>query len=218
MTFGEKLQLIRKLKGMSQEQLAAQITVSRQAISKWELNTSLPDTENILQISKLFGVSTDYLLNDEIESDMDIPAVRAKESTMKSEYHNRMIFAGTIGIMIVGLLLSVGAWLTWQIPPPAVIGIIVQIVGITIFEMLISKSNNEVLKMERIKFYSISPWIILPFPMKFLVDDLLFWLYPRPYGYFLNAIMIAFAYLFVCGYTTFLLNRKKQSSNLNLTK
>ena len=45
MTFGEKLQLLRKSNGLSQEQLAAQINISRQAISKWESDTAMPDTE-----------------------------------------------------------------------------------------------------------------------------------------------------------------------------
>lgn len=73
MTFGEKLQLLRKQKGMSQEQLASQLTVSRQSVSKWELDNSLPDVENVIQLSKFFGVSTDYLLKDEIESNSNIP-------------------------------------------------------------------------------------------------------------------------------------------------
>lgn len=62
MTFGEKLKLLRKQKRLSQEQLASQLTVSRQAISKWELDNSFPNTKNIIQLSKLFDVSTDYLL------------------------------------------------------------------------------------------------------------------------------------------------------------
>nr|WP_308627655.1 helix-turn-helix transcriptional regulator [uncultured Eisenbergiella sp.] len=62
MTLGEKLQYLRKEKGISQEQLAEQMTISRQAISKWELDTSIPDVENIIQISKLFDVTTDWLL------------------------------------------------------------------------------------------------------------------------------------------------------------
>ena len=74
---GEKIQRLRKEKGMSQEQLAAQLTISRQAISKWELGETMPDTENIVQLSKLFDVSTDYLLNDEI----DINMVHVQEPT-----------------------------------------------------------------------------------------------------------------------------------------
>ncbi len=66
MTFGEKLQRLRKAAGMSQEQLAAQIEVSRQSVSKWELGESLPDTSKILLMAKIFDVSTDYLLDDTI--------------------------------------------------------------------------------------------------------------------------------------------------------
>jgi len=62
---GEKIHKLRKEKGMTQEELAAQITVSRQAISKWELGEAMPDTENVVQLSRLFNVSTDYLLLDE---------------------------------------------------------------------------------------------------------------------------------------------------------
>ena len=67
MTFGEKLQALRKARGWSQEELAQQINVSRQALSKWESGTSVPDTENVVALSRLFGVPTDYLLLDEME-------------------------------------------------------------------------------------------------------------------------------------------------------
>ena len=51
MTLGEKLQRLRKARGMSQEELAAQMGVSRQAVSRWELNIALPDTENVVRLS-----------------------------------------------------------------------------------------------------------------------------------------------------------------------
>ena len=65
MTFGEKLQELRKARGWSQEELAGQIHVSRQALSKWESGGAVPDTENIIALSRLFGVTTDYLLGRE---------------------------------------------------------------------------------------------------------------------------------------------------------
>jgi len=64
MTLGEKIQILRKQQGMSQEQLAAKILVTRQAISKWELCESLPDVDNIVQLSEIFHVTTDYLLKN----------------------------------------------------------------------------------------------------------------------------------------------------------
>ncbi len=68
MEFGEKLQMLRKARGWSQEELAQQINVSRQALSKWESGASIADTENVIALSRLFGVSTDYLLLSESEA------------------------------------------------------------------------------------------------------------------------------------------------------
>lgn len=62
MTLGKRIQELRKQNNFSQEQLAEKLEVSRQAISKWELDQSIPDTDKIIQLSYLFRVSTDYLL------------------------------------------------------------------------------------------------------------------------------------------------------------
>lgn len=67
MILADKIILLRKKMGWSQEELANQINVSRQAVSKWEGAQSVPDLEKILQLSMVFGVTTDYLLKDEIE-------------------------------------------------------------------------------------------------------------------------------------------------------
>ena len=76
MTFSEKIINLRRAHGWSQEDFAEKLNVSRQAISRWENDSALPDALNILQISKLFGVTTDYLLNDDYTSDKDIPVVK----------------------------------------------------------------------------------------------------------------------------------------------
>lgn len=65
MSLGEKIQSLRKQNGLSQEKLADLLNVSRQAVSKWELNDSQPDIGNIVQLSRFLNVSTDYLLKDE---------------------------------------------------------------------------------------------------------------------------------------------------------
>lgn len=67
MTTGEKIALQRRKTGLSQEALAEQLGISRQAVSRWETNESLPDTERIIQLARIFGVSTDYLLLEERE-------------------------------------------------------------------------------------------------------------------------------------------------------
>ena len=61
MALSEKLYTLRKKSGLSQEQLAEKLLVSRQAVSRWENGEVLPDAPNLLQLSKLFGVSIDVL-------------------------------------------------------------------------------------------------------------------------------------------------------------
>ena len=67
MIFADKLILLRKKAGWSQEELADQMNVTRQSVSKWEGAQSIPDLEKMLRLSELFGVSTDYLLKEGLE-------------------------------------------------------------------------------------------------------------------------------------------------------
>ena len=67
MNFAEKLLKLRTQYGYSQEVLAEKLNVSRQAFSKWELGTTLPETDKVIAISDFFAVSTDYLLKDNFQ-------------------------------------------------------------------------------------------------------------------------------------------------------
>lgn len=67
MIFADKLINERKKNGWSQEELAGRLNVSRQAVSKWESAQAVPDIQKIIAMADLFGVSTDYLLKDELE-------------------------------------------------------------------------------------------------------------------------------------------------------
>lgn len=83
MTISEKIVLCRKALGISQEELAAMLNISRQAVSRWETGAAMPDTEKIIQLSRVFGVSTDYLLLDEVqeaktEKQQEEPAAKAQ--------------------------------------------------------------------------------------------------------------------------------------------
>ena len=69
MILADKIIEERKKNGWSQEELASKLGVSRQAVSKWESAGAIPDLKRILQMSELFGVTTDYLLKDEIEEE-----------------------------------------------------------------------------------------------------------------------------------------------------
>ena len=76
MKLSEKLQKIRKENNITQEGLADRLNVSRQAVSKWESGTAYPDTEKLIQISKIFNVSLDELINDNKEG--NIPKEKRK--------------------------------------------------------------------------------------------------------------------------------------------
>lgn len=67
MILAEKIMMLRKRNGWSQEDLANELNIFRQSVSKWESSMSVPDLDKILKLSELFGVTTDFLLKDEEE-------------------------------------------------------------------------------------------------------------------------------------------------------
>lgn len=99
----EKLYKLRKNSGLSQEQLAEQLNVSRQAISKWESGTAVPESEKLITISNYFGVSVDYLLKDD-EEDKAKATVNVMEEKPKMIAGIIICIAGIISMVIWGLL------------------------------------------------------------------------------------------------------------------
>ncbi len=102
MKFHDKLIKLRKSKGISQEELAEMLDVSRQAISRWELGSTLPDVPNLLRISELFDVSADYLIRDDYEADKTAFAsqnIKTIEPVNSKLYYLPLIF-GAIFLII----------------------------------------------------------------------------------------------------------------------
>ena len=99
MTLGEKLYDLRKKQGLSQEQLAEALNVSRQSISTWEGNVTYPESDKLIALSDYFGVSLDYLMKADCVFDEGTPK---NEQTRKQT----MLFAGmTICIAaVIGLI------------------------------------------------------------------------------------------------------------------
>lgn len=101
MILADKIILLRKKCGWSQEQLAEQLGISRQSVSKWESGMSIPDLDKIVKMSGLFGVSTDYLLKDEMEDiissekeeaffDKETRSISAEEADLYLRLNRRM--------------------------------------------------------------------------------------------------------------------------------
>lgn len=108
MTTAEKLVRLRKEKGLSQLQLAEEINVSRQAISRWEVGLAVPSREMLKALSELYHVSMDYLLSDKEAEDVQKVSEPEDEAKEKSSNHLRV---GLIACVVVILLIVVGAML-----------------------------------------------------------------------------------------------------------
>lgn len=110
MSIGEKIAQLRTAADISQEELAEKISVSRQSVSKWEMNQALPQIDKILQICELFNISTDELLQDKLS----IP-----ENTAKNKYFGTDGFRGEANVNLTSMqAYKVGRFLGWYYSSP----------------------------------------------------------------------------------------------------
>lgn len=102
MSFADKLIQLRKAKGLSQEDLADSLGVSRQAISRWEQGNTFPDLLNLQKIMKVFGVSADYLICDEYADEGnndDLPAPETDKLQSQFDFKaNRFLIIGLLWV------------------------------------------------------------------------------------------------------------------------
>ena len=123
MPLGEKLQRLRKVRGWTQEELAEKVGVSRQSLSKWESDSALPDTANIIVLADLFGVTTDYLLR-ELPAEAATPASSAAPQVVqlvppqKKAPPNALLIG--IILLVVGALIWLGLVLLSYLIPVSV--------------------------------------------------------------------------------------------------
>lgn len=127
MTLSEKIGALRRQKGFSQEDLAAMMNITRQAVSRWEQGESLPDIENILRLSEIFDVTVDYLLKDgglgavrpvvardEVYVDEIIEETEHHERTLGYRLYKKLFSSGFVyaitAIALVLYRLAVGEW------------------------------------------------------------------------------------------------------------
>ena len=109
MALSEKLYMLRKKSGLSQEQLAEQLNVSRQAISKWESGVSIPESDKLIAISNYFNVSLDYLMKEDNEQSKDTPQTEQSKSAQMADHTQRSVgfiicIGGIICLIVWGLL------------------------------------------------------------------------------------------------------------------
>ena len=216
MTFGEKLQALRKSRGWSQEQLAERIAVSRQAVSKWESGAAVADTENVVELSRLFGVSTDYLLHDDYTGDGDIPAVKSREAQLKKQKNREMAMMVLIGVEALAFFWQLMGFLVYNSVLIPLLGMTVHIATIIGFEAgfrvqmryeLQAQPDADALDCRRV-FYRVSVWLVSLFPIACLTR--IFWFfYPRPYSNVFSYLLPLALYAILGGLVTWKLRKTR---------
>lgn len=128
MALSEKLYTLRKKSGLSQEQLAEQLNVSRQAISKWESGASIPESDKLIAISNYFNVSLDYLMKEDNEQSKDTPQTEQSKSAQMADRTQRSVgfiicIGGIICLIVWGLLSVLNSTASNQISESSMITI-----------------------------------------------------------------------------------------------
>ncbi|GHV13237.1 transcriptional regulator [Clostridia bacterium] len=162
MTIADRIQHLRKSKGISQEELADKIGVSRQAVSKWESEQSFPEMDKIIIISDFFEVTTDYILKG-------IEPEKQAESTPT----NTIIFvAVATALNFIGLIVSCAIWYEQQEPMATVIGLIIMAVGCVVF--VIGVTGSTLNKDKGIRyFWTVNIWLLSFIPLSCIYNTLL---------------------------------------------
>jgi len=104
MSFSEKLTELRKKEGLSQEELGYRLNVTRQTVSKWELGQTTPEMDKILELSKIFNVSTDELIGS-VETEYNSNPVK-EEKTVDKDKKKRIIIIAVVAVVVVALFLG----------------------------------------------------------------------------------------------------------------
>ena len=180
---------MRKTKGLSQEELAEKVGVSRQAVSKWESEQSIPDIDKVIIMSEFFDVTTDYILKGiETEKQTDKKAVNA----------NVFVIVGTV-LNFIGLLVASAVWYEEQVPMAVVIGLVFMALGCMVFGIgLYGSAQNTKMNAKR-NFWMINIWIIIFIPLSF-VYNILFTGSTAPYPLLSNPL-IAFPIFWLVYFT-----------------
>lgn len=163
MKIADRIQRLRKLKGLSQEQLAAQLDVSRQAVSKWESGQSVPELDKIILMSDLFETTTDYLLKgtqpqpDAAAENIDVALVCAGVGTILNG---------------IALIAAIMIWNVWQTSLSVGIGLIVMLLGTGVFLAGQAAGGQNSKKARRV-FILPNVWILsfIPFSCIFNILD-----------------------------------------------
>ena len=208
MTISDRIRELRRKRGISQEELAEQLGISRQAVSKWESGQSMPDLDKIILLSDYFDVTTDYLLK----------GIQPTEPQAEKTSVNASVFAiaGT-ALNAIGLATSCGVWYEEQDAMALVIGLIFMAMGCMIFGIGMVCSAEHTRPTAKSMFWKINIWILYFLPLSMVYNILTGGLpapYPLRFGpFFLFRIFFWLIYFAICLLTELYLWRSSHKSN-----
>ena len=169
MNTADRITSLRKAKGISQEELADRIGVSRQAVSKWESEQSIPDIDKIIILSEYFEVTTDYILKG-----VEEPNLASKQAVDAYIF----VYVAT-ALNFIGLLVSATIWYETQRPVALLGGLIFMAVACMIYGVGNTAATLNK-KQAKKSFWSINIWILDFIPL-FGVYNLIFARILAPY-------------------------------------
>ena len=193
MNIANRIQKLRKQKGISQEQLADVVGVSRQAVSKWESDQNVPDVDKIIALSEYFDVTTDYILKG-IEKPLET-SIEAHNNENENQKQNqnttnncwRIFPIAATGLNYTGLIVMlIDAFSSWNTTPFAmtdrmviskIVSIVFMAAGTTIFSFYLALDNNKE-KYDKIRKYlmvNIVPYAGIAYMLAYFLAGSIHW-------------------------------------------
>lgn len=205
MNMADRIQYLRKVKGISQEELANKTGVSRQAVSKWESEQSTPDLDKVIAMSEYFEVTTDYILKGiEPEEDND------KKS---HELISKILYIASTAFVAIGLFCAFDGWYKEQTMEDVWGSMMIQAVGIAGY--FIGKQFSTIKPPITVNWLNIIGILFMPVSMISGAISILVlkqgWISPYPIGIW-NQILFLVIYLSICAASFMILRSRKKMS------
>ena len=200
MNMADRIQYLRKTKGISQEELADKVGVSRQSVSKWESEQSTPDLDKIIMMSEYFEVTTDYILKG-IEPIKDGAA-------NNSQLTSSILYIASTALIAIGLFCAFGGWYERQTMDAVWGSMIIQAVGVAGY--FIGRLLSSAKAPLAVKWLNVIGILFMPLSMiTGVVSILVFkqgWVAPYPIG-ICHVLLFAAVYLCIAAAIFFFLRR-----------
>ena len=201
MNMADRIQYLRKTNGISQEELADKVGVSRQAVSKWESEQSLPDLGKIITMSDYFEVTTDYILKG-------IEPVADKEQK-SSELTSKILYIASTAFVVIGLFSAFAGWYEKQTMDTVWGSMIIQAVGIAGY--FIGRLFSAARPPFAVNWLNLSGFLFVPFSMVTgAISIALFkqgWIAPYPID-IAHIVLFVIVYISICAISFIVLKRR----------